>query len=180
MRYLSPLLLVCSLGTFGLGTDQSACAGAVNLMQGIPTPGQLTEALSPPPKMRGITAKPMTELEADRPAADLAVNFDFNSANLTPTARQILDNLAKSMTSDLENYKFVLEGHTDATGPDNYNQSLSERRAAAVRAYLVEQHHVEPQRLEAVGKGKADLLDPANPAAAVNRRVRVINTGVSG
>jgi outer membrane protein OmpA-like peptidoglycan-associated protein len=104
MRYLSRLLLVCSLGSFGLGIEQSACAGAVNLMQGVPSPGQLTEALSPTPATRGIKAKPMSELEADRPAADLAVNFDFNSATLTPTARQILDNLATSMTADLETY----------------------------------------------------------------------------
>ena len=74
----------------------------------------------------------------------------------------------------------MLEGHTDATGSDPYNQALSERRADAVRDYLVEQHHIEPQRLVAVGKGKKDLLDPANPEAAVNRRVRVINGGASG
>jgi outer membrane protein OmpA-like peptidoglycan-associated protein len=180
MRYSSQLLLICSLGALGLVAQEPARAGAVNLMQGIPTPGQLTEALSPPPKMRGITAKPMSEMETDRPAADLAVNFDFNSASLTPTARQILDNLATSMTADLGSYKFELEGHTDATGSDSYNQALSERRADAVRAYLVEQHHVDPQRLQAVGKGEADLLDPANPAAGINRRVRVVNTGVSG
>jgi outer membrane protein OmpA-like peptidoglycan-associated protein len=180
MRCLSRLLLICSLGALSLVAEGPAGAGAINLMNGVPTPAQLTEALSPPPKMRGITAKPMSEIEADRPAADLAVNFDFDSASLTPTARQILDNLATSMTSDLDSYKFELEGHTDATGTDSYNQTLSVRRADAVRAYLVEQHHVDPQRLQAVGKGEADLLDPANPAAAINRRVRVVNMGVSG
>lgn len=180
MRYLLRMLLICGLGAFGLAAEKHAFAGATNLMQGIPTPDQLTKALSPPPQVRGITAKPMSELEQDRPAADLAVTFDFDSASLTPTARQILDNLATSLTSSLDAYKFVLEGHTDATGSESYNQTLSERRAEAVRAYLVEQHHVSPGRLEAVGKGEADLLDPANPAAADNRRVRVINLGVSG
>ncbi len=180
MRNLLQLSLVCALGAFGLGSGDHAFAGAKNLMQGIPTPDQLVEALTPQPQMRGITAKAMTDLEEERPAADLAVNFEFNSASLTPTARKILDNLAAAMTSDLDAYKFVLEGHTDATGSDSYNQALSERRADAVRDYLVEEHHVEAQRLEAVGKGKKDLLDPANPEAAVNRRVRVINLGVSG
>ena len=174
------LSLVCWLGACGLASGEPAFAGAKNLMQGVPTPSQLSEALSPQPQMRGITAKPMTELEDERPAADLAVNFEFNSANLTPTAQKILDNLATAMSSDLDGYKFVLEGHTDATGSDPYNQALSERRADAVRDYLVEQHHIEPQRLVAVGKGKKDLLDPANPEAAVNRRVRVINGGASG
>ena len=175
MRNLLRLLLVCGLGAFGLAPVDHAFAGAKNLMQGIPTPDQLTEALMPQPQTRGLA---MTDLEAERPAADLAVNFDFNSATLTPTARKILDNLAAAMTSNLEAYKFVLEGHTDATGSNSYNQELSERRADAVRDYLVEQHHVEATRLEAVGKGKKDLLDPANPAAAINRRVRVVN--VSG
>ena len=180
MRDLLRLSLVCWLGVCGLACGDQAFAGAKNLMQGVPTPGQLSEALAPQPQMRGITAKPMTDLEDERPAADLAVNFEFNSADLTPTARKILDNLAAAMTSDLDAYKFVLEGHTDATGSDSYNQALSERRADAVRDYLVEQHHVEAKRLEAVGKGKKDLLDPANPEAAVNRRVRVINVGASG
>jgi outer membrane protein OmpA-like peptidoglycan-associated protein len=180
MRYSSQLLLICLLGAFGLGAERPAWAEAANLMQGIPTPEQLTEALSPPPQMRGITAKPMAELEADRPAADLAVTFEFDSASLTPTAQQILDNLAVSLTSELDTYKFELEGHTDASGSEPYNQALSERRADAVRAYLVEQHNVDPARLVPVGKGEADLLDPANPDAAANRRVRVINLGISG
>jgi OmpA-OmpF porin, OOP family len=180
MRNWLQLALVCLLGAIGLASGNHAFAGAKNLMQGIPTTDQLVEALSPQPQMRGITVKPMTDLEAEQPAADLAVNFDFNSATLTPTARKILDNLAAAMTSDLDAYKFELEGHTDASGSDAYNQALSERRAQAVREYLVEQHHVQPQRLEAVGKGERDLLDPANPDAAVNRRVRVINLGSSG
>jgi OmpA-OmpF porin, OOP family len=180
MRYLLQPLLICSLGAFGLATERHALAGAKNLMEGIPTSAQLTEALSPPPQVRGITAKPMSALEADRPAADLAVTFEFNSASLTPAARQILDNLATSLTSDLDAYKFELEGHTDATGSEPYNQALSERRAGAVRTYLVEQHHVDPARLMPVGKGETDLFDPSHPDAAVNRRVRVINMGVSG
>jgi OOP family OmpA-OmpF porin len=108
------------------------------------------------------------------------VTFEFDSASLTPTAQQILDNLAVSLTSELDTYKFELEGHTDASGSEPYNQALSERRAEAVRAYLVEQRNVDPARLVPVGKGEADLLDPANPAAAANRRVRVINLGISG
>lgn len=178
MRHWLQLLLIGSLGAFSIASADRAVAGAKNLMQGVPTPDQLIEALSPAPQWRSITATPMTELE-QRPAADLAITFGFNSASLTPTGQKILDNLAAGLTSDLDAYKFELEGHTDATGSEPYNQALSERRAQAVRDYLVQQHHVDPGRLVAVGKGETEPLDPADPNAPDNRRVRVINLGAS-
>jgi outer membrane protein OmpA-like peptidoglycan-associated protein len=73
--------------------------------------------------------------------------------------------------------RFRIEGHTDGQGSQAYNQALSERRAAAVRRELMAVHGVDPAQLDALGLGKSQLLDPSQPLAAANRRVRVINLG---
>ena len=104
--------------------------------------------------------------------------YNFNlAADLKPEARQVLDQLAAALESDqLGSSSFMIEGHTDAVGAETYNQLLSEQRAQAVRQYLASKQ-VDPSRLQTVGKGEAELLDAADGAAAVNRRVRVINLG---
>jgi outer membrane protein OmpA-like peptidoglycan-associated protein len=152
---------------------------ATDLMAGVPSVDQLVEALTPAKRelTRGIRVASEAEVEASRPAVDLAVTFEFDSDDLTPKAQAILDNLATAMNTDLAAYQFVLEGHTDGVGDSGYNQGLSERRARAVRDYLVELYDVAGTRMTAVGKGEQDLLLPQEPGAAANRRVRVINGG---
>ncbi len=69
----------------------------------------------------------------------------------------------------------ILEGHTDDTGPESYNQELSSRRAIEVRNALVDELHVSTSRLTAVGAGAAAPAQPNSSAAgrAYNRRVEV-------
>jgi OOP family OmpA-OmpF porin len=69
-------------------------------------------------------------------------------------------------------------GHTDASGSPKANQTLSKRRAASVRDYLLKLK-IEPQRLKALGKGQSELLNEADPLAAENRRVEfsAVSTG---
>jgi OOP family OmpA-OmpF porin len=76
------------------------------------------------------------------------------------------------------NYKrfyIAVEGFTDQTGNDAYNEALSKRRADAVVAYLVAQHDVPVYRIQMVGLGKDKPLDDAKTRAAraKNRRVEV-------
>ncbi len=112
------------------------------------------------------------------PAIDLSIGFEFNSAELTPDGRILVGNLGRALKDPrLAQGRFRLEGHTDAKGGEQYNQALSERRAEAVRRELVVTHAADPGRLDAVGLGKGQLLDPANPESGVNRRVRVVNLG---
>jgi outer membrane protein OmpA-like peptidoglycan-associated protein len=66
----------------------------------------------------------------------------------------------------------VVEGHTDAIGTDAYNIELSQRRAAAVKQYLVTVHGIEPERLKHIGFGKYRPIEGADPFAAENRRVQ--------
>ena len=68
-----------------------------------------------------------------------------------------------------------IEGHTDSAGSDAYNQRLSYRRAVAVQQYLADAHGLPRARLPVVGRGKAELYDPAHPFAPSNRRVEFVN-----
>jgi outer membrane protein OmpA-like peptidoglycan-associated protein len=117
---------------------------------------------------------------AGSPSINLTVNFPTGSAELTPAARASLDNLGKALaSSELANFRFRIEGHTDNVGSKEANQLLSQQRAEAVVTYLTTQYNVAPSRLEAVGKGQEDPLveTPPQTPEARNRRVQVINLG---
>lgn len=101
---------------------------------------------------------------------DLLVNFEFNSEKLTQAARENLDQFAQALADPrLKGQKFAIDGHTDATGAEQYNLGLSERRAAAVVAYLASKG-LDPNELKAKGFGKSKPR-VADPFSAENRRV---------
>lgn len=101
---------------------------------------------------------------------DLSVTFELSSDRLTPQARTNLRQFAIALqTPALAGYKFAVEGHTDATGAEDKNLELSERRAASVVAFLTGLG-VQENRLSARGYGETQplLSDPDDPG---NRRV---------
>jgi hypothetical protein len=71
--------------------------------------------------------------------------------------------------------RFDDAGHTDATGSESYNQGLSERRADAIKNYLVDKFGIAGTDLVTVGYGKSKPKDPAAPMDPTNRRVQVVN-----
>ncbi|ADE13821.1 OmpA/MotB domain protein [Nitrosococcus halophilus Nc 4] len=101
------------------------------------------------------------------------VHFAFDSAKLTPEARDILDETADSLRThpDLE---VTIEGHTDSVGNADYNKRLSQLRAEAAMNYLVSQG-VDQSRLEAVGYGEAQPIasNKTKEGRAQNRRVEL-------
>lgn len=101
------------------------------------------------------------------------VNFEFDSARLTADSTASLDDALKILMrhKDLE---VEIAGHTDSTGADGYNQKLSERRAAAVRDYLVG-HGVDAVRLTVKGYGEAQPVadNATKEGRAKNRRVEM-------
>lgn len=118
----------------------------------------------------------LATIAAKRPSIDLDINFDFNSAAVTARAEPQLNNLGKALTSnELAGSLIMLGGHTDGKGSDAYNQTLSERRAAAVKRYLTEKFHIPAANLMAAGYGKEGYKNSADPFAAENRRVEIIN-----
>ncbi len=104
------------------------------------------------------------------------ITFEFGSAELTPEARDMLDRIGDALNDPrIRTFGYRIEGHTDAKGSVTFNQALSERRAQAVRDYLITKHGISDQRLTAVGLGKTQPLPnpPASsPYAAINRRVQ--------
>lgn len=110
-----------------------------------------------------------------RPSLSLLIQFDFNSAHVRPESQQALANLAQALKSpELSESRFAVEGHTDSKGRADYNLKLSQQRADAVRSLLAH-NGVGESRLSAVGKGSAEPANPADPQAAENRRVRIVN-----
>jgi outer membrane protein OmpA-like peptidoglycan-associated protein len=101
------------------------------------------------------------------------VTFAVDRANIDAGFRNTLDQVATTLTQYEKTYVDVL-GHTDSTGSDAYNQSLSERRASSVANYLTSRG-VQSARLATKGYGesqpKASNLDEAGRAA--NRRVEI-------
>jgi outer membrane protein OmpA-like peptidoglycan-associated protein len=132
------------------------------------------DALEPQGTMRGLTVA----TEQPKPQKDMRIQFEFGSAELTPSARQVLDELGAALQSEeLSSFQFSLVGHTDAVGSDDANLSLSERRAQSVKDYLITEFHIDPARLQSSGAGEGDLADPSNPNSGINRRVVITNIG---
>jgi outer membrane protein OmpA-like peptidoglycan-associated protein len=118
----------------------------------------------------------LAAIAANRPKIDLDINFDFDSAALTPRTEPQLHSLGKALTSDeLAGSVIMLGGHTDGKGSDAYNHDLSERRAQAVKRFLIETYHIPAANLLSAGYGKEGYKNPADPFAAENRRVEVVN-----
>jgi outer membrane protein OmpA-like peptidoglycan-associated protein len=105
------------------------------------------------------------------------VLFDFNKYTLKPEARERLARISGIVLA-YPDLKLQIEGYTDAIGSEEYNQTLSEKRAEAVRDYLVSSG-VSMNNVAAQGLGKADPVADNSTAAGrkLNRRVEMIVSG---
>jgi outer membrane protein OmpA-like peptidoglycan-associated protein len=139
----------------------------------VPAPQAAARPTAAPP------AQPR-ETTANAPSVSITVTFASGSATLTPEAERALAPLGRALASpELAPYRFRIEGHTDTVGDAAVNQSLSERRAAAVREHLSRVYNVDAGRLVAIGFGSSQLLVQTPPQVADprNRRVQVVNIG---
>lgn len=110
------------------------------------------------------------------PTVDMEIFFAYNSAAIEESALPGLIALGEALSDErLSGGTFLIAGHTDATGGDFYNQTLSERRASAIKSFLVHTFHIDADSLIAVGYGEEQLRDPYDPASGANRRVQVAN-----
>ena len=139
-------------------------------------------------KLRGLQTRQITVEERDQvaklideseaPNVDVQIFFAFDSAEILPEARPSLDELGKALSDPkLGDAAFLIAGHTDAKGSDDYNLTLSQRRAKSVRAFLVETYGVDGGRLAVIGFGEEQLKNADDPLADENRRVQIVNTG---
>ncbi len=135
-----------------------------------PAPVVAAPVVTPPPPPPPLP-KPMPRSEKATFSAHTL--FDFDQSALKPEGKQALDQLlAQQAGIDLE--VMVVVGHTDAVGSDDYNQALSLRRAAAVKAYLTGKGAPE-QKVFTEGKGESQPVADNKSAAGrtENRRVTV-------
>lgn len=108
------------------------------------------------------------------------VLFDFDKSEVRPDARPVLNRLAE-LLAGYRQAAVAIEGHTDAKGDDDYNQALSERRAAAVKAYLA-RRNAGAARLTTRGFGESRPVAPNSTADGAddpagrqrNRRVEFV------
>jgi outer membrane protein OmpA-like peptidoglycan-associated protein len=148
------------------------------------TESMIQKLQSPAPSSSGVITRGLnrgiapegTQKPIAAPEINLQINFEFRSAELTTDGKIQLDSLAAAMTDKrLADSQFVIVGHTDAVGGEEYNRDLSMRRAVAVRDYLINTRHILATRLVAEGRGMTQLFQPSQPYSALNRRVQVIN-----
>lgn len=100
--------------------------------------------------------------------------FAIDSDHLGATARRAIDAFMQTLNG-VQDAIFLVAGHTDSTGPETYNDTLGQRRAARVAAYLITHKGVNPLRVTTVSYGEhAPLADNATPQGRhKNRRVEI-------
>jgi OOP family OmpA-OmpF porin len=126
-----------------------------------PPPPVVTPAPPPPPPPAPVAKpEPKPEPKPEAPKKPAVVNltstelFEFDKAVLTPDARAKLDAEVVGKLRDLKEIRYIIvNGHADRLGSAQYNQRLSEKRAEAVRAYLVSKG-VDADKVETLGFGK--------------------------
>jgi outer membrane protein OmpA-like peptidoglycan-associated protein len=185
----------------GLVMSATVCTA---LAQGAPSERDILNALKPvAPKTRSLTADPvrqnpeeqrfiesvrktrslstderqkMADIAKDKPKIDLEIYFNYNSADIAQRAIPDLEKLGRALSDpDLRGSVFLVSGHTDAKGGEEYNQKLSERRAQAVKKFLMERFNLSDDGLVAAGYGKEQLKNVSDPFGSENRRVQIVN-----
>ena len=106
------------------------------------------------------------------------IQFDEDAAVVRPESYRLLGRIADTLYHpSLLGYKFLIVGHTVSTGKREYNLTLSQRRADALRDVLVTTFKVSPKRLVALGLGEEQLLDGNRPAVPVNAQIQIVTVG---
>jgi outer membrane protein OmpA-like peptidoglycan-associated protein len=114
-------------------------------------------------------------LDAEGRAATRGIQFDTGSAEIRPESTPALQDVARMLEAH-PNLRVAIEGHTDATGSESANRSLSQQRAEAVQQYLTAEAGIAPSRLRAIGKGESNPVASNDTAEGrqSNRRVELV------
>lgn len=127
------------------------------------------------PLTRSISFKKSTTQAVSAPktkSVTMPILFHFGKTTIINESRPFLDNVGEMLISPANaDRALIVEGHTDAVGPSEFNQTLSELRALAIRDYLVNNFAIDPLRLMPIGRGESSLYDTINPKSGENRRV---------
>jgi outer membrane protein OmpA-like peptidoglycan-associated protein len=106
------------------------------------------------------------------------VQFDSDSPIVRPESYSVLGRIADALTyPTLLPYRFLIVGHTESSGKRDYNLTLSQRRADAIRDVLATTFKISPKRLQAIGLGEEQLQDAVHPTAPINQQIQVVTVG---
>jgi len=102
--------------------------------------------------------------------------FGFDSATLTPEAKNILDGFVQKLISENKGVYIEIQGHTDNTGTDEVNMALGHKRAEGVMMYLYKQHRIPLHRMSVVSMGSSMPIadNGTRDGRAQNRRVEIL------
>ena len=165
--------------TPGHDGDEIAMYGAAGVLVGAGSGYLICRAMQkeekpppPPPPPAARPAPPPPPPPVEERIVLRGVNFDFDKATIRPDAAVILDEAASMLSSHSGNV--TVSGYTDSVGTDVYNQGLSERRANAVKEYLVGKG-IDASRLTTMGYGESNPIASNDTAdgRALNRRVEL-------
>jgi outer membrane protein OmpA-like peptidoglycan-associated protein len=101
------------------------------------------------------------------------VTFPLNRSEVSDEAKKLIDEAIAQLKAENKGVYFEIEGHTDSTGPAEYNQKLGEDRAEAVRNYLHDQHGIALSRMQSISYGASKPVadNKTKENRALNRRV---------
>jgi len=164
---LSQAVLLSALGLAGCGgvtvfQDQTPVA----VMGTLPAPPP------PEPEPEPEPEPPRVELKDDRIEIHEKVQFEYNSANILEVSHSLLNEVADVIKKTARIKKIQVEGHASSDGADDYNMRLSDKRAKAVRAYLVTQG-VDKEKLVAKGFGETKPIADNETEAGREKNRRV-------
>ena len=110
------------------------------------------------------------------PKVGALINFDFNSAEIKPESYTLLDEFGKALNGGLFDAKFIISGHTDSIGSNEYNHKLSVARAQAVVYYLKTIHNIPSMRMSVNGHGESQPIatNETDEGRYKNRRVEFV------
>ncbi len=158
-----------------------------------PAPPAPPRPLPPPPAARVEETQTEVAVQPVEPAPPAAapapqprtttdtIQFDRGGSRLTNIAKAILDGVALRMKNDL-NSTAVITGYSDNAGSEDANLRISQQRADAARAYLVERHGIDAARIRTEAKGSAEAAadNSTEEGRSKNRRAVIVVTFVSG
>ena len=136
-------------------------------------PGRRTAAVTAAPNRAGLAADVPEALSRRAP---LFITFGLNSTKLTPESATEVRSFAKALKTLAEASgakRYRIEGHTDASGNEAFNRTLSEQRAAAVKSALLAEG-IDAGRIEVVGFGSDQPIEGYDKANPINRRVEAV------
>ncbi|MDR6636251.1 outer membrane protein OmpA-like peptidoglycan-associated protein, partial [Phyllobacterium sp. 1468] len=127
---------------------------------------------------KGVAGQPSWSQLANLSQLLVEIDFENDSIAIEPKSYRTIGLIADALHHpNLMFYKFLVVGHTSSTGDAKHNLKLSQERAHAITEALATTFAIPRNRLYSVGVGQEMPVDPADPKAAANRRVQLINLG---